>query len=153
MVTAGGVQTIEIKPTNSQAKITLGNGPNGLDALPSLGLTSGVVTTITTIPSTTSTLKSSYGLGLSSTLNLGSAANIAQAQAALKSAMGAIATIYLNQTTPPAPKAGANTSAQGKAPAYILAQLANYQAGLARLTGSSATGGSSGSSLASLFTA
>jgi hypothetical protein len=148
VVTTGGVQELQITPVNTGSTITLGAGPSGLNALPALGLTSGAITTVTTIKSKTSTLETSYGLNLPTTLNLNSAANIAAAKAALNSATGTVARIYLNMTTPPAPAAGSpNNSANGPVPAYLTAEIASYQSALQRLTGST----SSTYSIASLF--
>jgi hypothetical protein len=150
VVTNSGVQQLQITPNNAGASVTLGSGPNGLDALPALGLTSGIITSATTaIKSKTNTLQSSYGLNLPTTLNLDSPASIAAAQAALNSATGTLARIYLNLTTPPSAKtAGANHSANGPVPAYLTAEIASYQSALARLTGGST---STAGSLASLF--
>ena len=150
VVTNSGVQELQITPNNTGASVTLGSGPSGLDALPALGLTSGVITSATTTTtSKTNTLQSSYGLNLPTTLNLNSPANIAAAQAALTSATGTVARIYLNMTTPPTPKTngGANNSASGAVPAYLTAEIASYQNALERLTGSTQTS----YSIASLF--
>jgi hypothetical protein len=146
VTTLNGAQVLKITPANSSSQVTLGSGPAGQDALAGLGLSSGLITTTTTTASKTSTVKSSYGLNLPSNLSLTSAANIAAAKTALSAATGAIANIYLNMTTPPASKTGASSS--GKVPAYLSAELANYQAGLNRLIGGST---SSTTSLASLI--
>jgi hypothetical protein len=149
VVTSGGVQELQITPENAGAQVSLGGGPTGEDALPGLGLTAGLIANATTIKSKTNTLQSNYGLGLSTSLNLSSAANIAAAQAALTSATGAVARIYTNLITPPAPKTtgATNKSANGPVPAYLTAEIASYQSALARLTGSSSTT----NTLASLF--
>jgi hypothetical protein len=146
VVTTSTGQEIQIKPNNPSAKVTIGDGPAGEDALPGLGLTAGVITDTTTIASKTSTVKTSYGLNLPTTLNLNSSTNIAQANAALKAATGTVASIYLNLTTPPASKTGTTNSSNGAVPAYLKAEISNYQAGLSRLTGSSSTGSSTSSS-------
>ena len=154
VVTIGGVQELQIAPVNAGASVTLGSGPVGQDALAALGLTSGVITTATTaVKSKTNTLLSSYGLNLPTTLNLDSAANITAAEAALTSATGTVARIYLNLTTPPkARTAGANTSANGPVPKYLTAEIASYQNALARLGGGSSSGSSSsGLSIINLF--
>ncbi|HEX4181631.1 MAG TPA: hypothetical protein VHY34_00015 [Caulobacteraceae bacterium] len=143
-----GVQELQLTPTNAGASLSLGAGPNGKNALPGLGLTAGLVTNTTTIKSKTSTVQTSYGLNLPSTLNLSSAAGISAAQAALTSAMGTVARIYLNLTTPPStPTTGAG-STSGKVPAYLTTEIASYQSALARLTASS---GTTATSVASLF--
>ena len=150
VVTHNGVQELQISPVNSGATVTLGDGPTGKDALPALGLTSGVITTATTTKSKTNTLQSSYGLNLSSNLNLSSMANIAAAQAALTSATGTVARIYLNLTTPPTQKTpGSNNPTANQAPpAYLTAEIASYQSALARLTAGSS---STSTGIASLF--
>jgi hypothetical protein len=106
-----------------------------------------VVATATTTTSKTNTLQSSYGLNLPSTLNLTSAANIATATAALSSATGTVARIYLNMTTPPTSKTTTNPTGNLPVPAYLTAEIANYQSALVRLTGSTSTA----TSIASLF--
>lgn len=149
VVTTDGVQELEITPNYAGTTVTLGAGPAGLNALPALGLTSGIITSATTTTkSTTNSLQSSYGLNLPTTLNLNSAANISAAQAALTSATGTVARIYLNMTTPPPAKAGStNNSANGPVPAYLTAEIASYQSALERLTGST----QSSYSIVSLF--
>ena len=140
VVTSGGVQELQIAPVYAGASIALGAGPSGENALPALGLTGGVITTATTaIKSKTNTLQASYGLNLPTTLNLGSPANIATAQAALTSATGTVARIYLNMTTPPKSKTGSAGSTSGTVPAYLNAEIASYQSALQRLTGSTQT--------------
>jgi hypothetical protein len=150
VVTTGGVQQLQITPVNQTSTVTLGSGPNGLDALPALGLTPGILTTATTSTSKTNTLLASYGLNLPGNLNLSSTTNIAAAQAALSSATGTVARIYTNMTTPPTvKKTGAtNNSANGAVPAYLTAEIASYQSALARLTAGS---GTTATSIASLF--
>jgi hypothetical protein len=143
-----GVQELQITPTNAGASISLGAGPNGKNALPGLGLTAGLVTNTTTVKSKTSAVQTSYGLNLPSTLNLSTPAGIAAAQAALSSAVGTVARIYLNMTTPPSTTKTGVGSTTGTVPAYLTAEIANYQSALARLTGAS---GTSAISLASLF--
>jgi hypothetical protein len=150
VVDTGGVQELQIAPAYPGAQVSLGAGPTGQNALPGLGLTSGIIANVTTIKSTTSTVQTSYGLNLPSTLNLDSAANIAAAQAALTSATGTVARIYTNLTTPPAAKTtgATNTSANKAVPAYLTTEIANYQSALARLTASS---GTTATTIASLF--
>jgi hypothetical protein len=143
VITTGGVQHLQIAPENASAQVTLGYGPAGQDALAGIGLTAGLITNVTTVPSKTSSVQTSYGLNLPATLNLSSAANIATAQAALTSATGTIARIYTNLTTPPAAKThGANKSANAPVPKYLTAEIASYQSALARLQGSTSTSSS-----------
>ena len=95
-----------------------------------------------------------YGLGLSSTLNLSNASQISHAQATISAAMGVaygppIRTWSQASTPQTAAQqvAANNGSANNPVPAYLTDQLANLQAGLARLTGGSSSSGSTISSL------
>ena len=140
--TGGNVLSITQAATGQQVQLLA--GPDGQDALGSLGLTEGVVSskaakatalaptqTQGALPATTS-IKNGYSLQLPSDMNLNSPTAVKQAQSALANAISVIQGIYQNMTTPP-PSAAANSS--GAVPQYLIDQLANYQAGLARLTG------------------
>lgn len=153
--TINGQQTLSIKPAYAQAEIVLGAGPAGKNALATLGLPEGVLDQTNFINNQSVQADGGpkiYGLGLSSTLNLGSTAQIAHAQSVIAQAQGVVCNAYqalVAAATPknPAQQAAANNpSASNSVPAYLTAQLANLQAGLARLTG-----GSSSSSTASLL--
>ena len=79
-----------------------------------------------------------YGLGLSSTLNIDNAVQVSHARASVGAAMGVVRKAYqdlVNAATPQGTGA-AEHGKTGKVPAYLIAELANYRAGLARLTGS-----------------
>jgi hypothetical protein len=139
----GGVQQLEITPTSPASQITLEAGPPGQNALPALGLSEGLVTTNATAKAksastaggavATTSLKANYALGLESTINLNSASGIANALAQLGGAITSVKQIYTDMTTKPsATTAGVN----GPVPAYLTAEIANYQAALARLTSS-----------------
>jgi hypothetical protein len=138
LVTTGGVQRLKITPTSSGFQITLGAGPTGKDALQGLGLSAGLITDNATAKAKsaiavngarpTTTLKANYGLGLESTLNLSTSLGAANALAQLGGAIMTVKQIYSQMTTPPS----ANTS--GPVPAWLTAEIANYQAALARLT-------------------
>jgi hypothetical protein len=142
---AGGSQ-LSIAQAASGQPVQILAGPDGLDALGSLGLTAGVVSktaskatalarvqTQGSLPPTTS-LKNGYSLQLPSTLTLNTPADIKQAMATLANAINVVQGVYKNMITPP-PSAAAHTS--GTVPKYLSDQLANYQSGLARLSGSS----------------
>ncbi len=77
-------------------------------------------------------LKNGYSLNLSSLLNLDSPARATAAGAALSLAITTIKGIYSDMTTAPAV---GNGSSSGSVPAYLTNEIANYQAALARLTG------------------
>ncbi|HXQ09956.1 MAG TPA: hypothetical protein VN805_03045 [Caulobacteraceae bacterium] len=141
VVTANGVQQLEITPVSSSFQITLGAGPAGQDALPALGLTQGLVTDNATAKAKsaigvngarpTTTLKANYGLGLESSLSLNSKLDIANALAQLGGAITTVKQVYSQMTTPP------SVGVSGPVPAYLTAEIASYQAALARLTAGS----------------
>ena len=128
----------------------------GRDALGPLKLNAGEVTALAsstaTISSTSSVTKKPYSLSLSSNLNLGSANAIKQAQASLTNAQSVLKSIYLDMNTKPSTASSASKSSSGKVPAYLTAEISNYQSGLARLEGATSTSStSSGVTLASLI--
>jgi hypothetical protein len=61
--------------------------------------------------------------------------------------MGVVQQAYQSLVSPPtlASEEAAKAQSSGTAPAYLTAELANYQAGLKRLTGGSSSGSSSAS--------
>jgi len=145
VTTIGGQSSLSIAPSYAGATVTLGAGPDGKNALTTLGLMEGVLSqTVTNKGVTTAADGGStiYGLGLSSTLNIDSAAQISHALASISSAMGVVRTAYQDLVTAATPKSAASTAAAagktGTVPAYLTSQIANLQAGLARLTGTSA---------------
>ncbi|HZZ66860.1 MAG TPA: hypothetical protein VFE18_01685 [Phenylobacterium sp.] len=144
--TATGAQTLTIKPAYAQATVTLGAGPAGKDALSTLGLPQGMLNQTVTSNNVTSPADGGsaiFGLGLSSTMSLDSPAQITQATASIGAAMGVVRQAYQSIVTAEQPKLPGGQSAavaaaaanSGTVPAYLTAQLANLQAGLARLTG------------------
>ncbi len=142
-----GVKSLRIAPLNPRMTIEIGAGAGGKDALPTLGLAPGVIraTVTTTTSAGTQTLPADgksmlYGLGLDSNLSLANAAQISHAQSELATAMGVIRKAYQALVAAATPQTAQTAAAKagkatGPAPAYLTAQIANYQAGLARLTG------------------
>jgi hypothetical protein len=137
--TANGVQ-LQIQPLDSFSTVVLAGGPAGSDALAGLGLKAGILykTQTTKGPSVPADGKGPiYGLGLSPTLSLGTAAGISQAKAQLTAAMSVIKNAYQALKTAATPAnvlALQKAQVSGQAPAYLTAQIASYQAALARLT-------------------
>jgi hypothetical protein len=80
-----------------------------------------------------------YGLGLPHDLKLDSLQDMAHAAAEIAAAMGVIRTAYKDLKAAASPKTpeqkAATAAATGKVPAYLTAQIANYQAALDRLGG------------------
>lgn len=142
-----GVKSLTIKPQNPRQIVEIGAGPVGKNALVTLGLTEGVIrSTVTTTTNGVTTSAPAdgksmlYGLGLDSTLNLSNAAQISHAQAQIATAMGVIRKAYQGLVAAATPASAQTLAAKaakasGPVPAHLTAQLANYQAGLARLTG------------------
>lgn len=120
-----GFQRLSIVARDGVKGAVLTAGETGRDALAGLGLSQGYVGR-TTGDDVTKT----FGMGLPTSLNLNDAAAVKTAGEKLQAAMKAVRDAYRGL----APES--NTPAvTGSAPAYLTAQLANYQAALARLTG------------------
>jgi hypothetical protein len=143
-MTISGVTQLQIKPIDERRPIELQGGPPGRDALSSLGIAEGLVTTDALTAKShatgsqpvgaiaaTNKLKGYYSLQLPSSLTLTSANEIKQAQSALQLALSTVRTIYGDMTTVPA----VDTTKSGPVPTYITKQAQQYQAALDRLTG------------------
>lgn len=131
----GEYDNLQIKPRSPRHTIELISGETGRDLLETLGLVEGTVRTVEKdrkgkeiVPDGGKT----YGLKLARDLVLTSKAEIKRARDELNTARNTIRMAYrdlANALNPPAKPAA------GPAPAHLQAQLANYQAGLARLGG------------------
>lgn len=138
IVREDGVERLKITARTGQA-VRIEAGRSGVDALPALGLDSGIIASATVARGGVKT----FGLALSAQdLKLGTAAEIARTKAEL-SAAGSIvrqayeSLLYRNAKEPTAAEKALEERRQnvGAAPAYLTAQLANYQAALTRLRG------------------
>lgn len=136
IVKENGVERIKITPRAGQA-LQVDAGRADRDALPALGLTQGI---IAETGGGRAALKT-YGLGLVG-LKLDSPAAIASAKAELSAAISIVRVAYDALLNPNAKPLSAEEQAlqarrqnMGAAPEYYSAQLANYQAALARLGG------------------
>lgn len=142
------------------AKINIIPGDGSRDALKGLGMDANMIvddSTSTSSSSSSSTTSSGvpsladiankknnsssdtppetvFGLGLSNTLHLTDKKSAKYALAQIDSALGAIRDMYRKLNPDPVIEALKKQKAAGPAPAYLQAQLANYQAGLARVT-------------------
>ena len=164
-----GEQQLKLAPVNPRTQVQLIAGPQGTDALASLGLTEGVITnppansstsssssTSSTSSTSSSHSKPSFSLGLPSTLALDTPADALAASKALAAAIATVKNGYTVLSAPPASKTAAKS---GPVPTYLTNELANYQAGLNRLTGgasassstTSTTGTDPNSALLGLF--
>ena len=136
---------LTIKPINDRDTLELFGGPPGKDALNFLGLPEGIVRN-TTIDKNGKTVPTDgkgqiYGLSLDDSLNLDTTGALSHVAAELATAQGVIRQAYKDlqdAATPDAVKAAqkaAKAAATGAVPAYLTAQIANYTAGLKKLTG------------------
>jgi hypothetical protein len=131
-----GTTQLKIVPTYGGINVEVGPGPLGKDALPTLGLSEGVINLLTTKNGLSAPADGGakiYGLGLSSNLNLNDPGQITHALAQVSASMAVVRTAYrdLSNLENPPPKTG---SSSGGVPTYLTNQIANLQAGLARLT-------------------
>ena len=136
-LTVNGRSQLRITPANASSDIQIIAGPVGRNALDSLGLQEGVIDKSITNPATPKVGQpqatgKTYGLSLPSDLSIDNG-NAKAAQQVLLAAVTKISGIYRDMTTNVA--APTNSSASGEVPAYLTAQIANYQAALTRLTG------------------
>jgi hypothetical protein len=161
-------QALEITASPG-ATISLNSGPAASDALGRLGITPGVITAPakSSSSSTGSTSASSssssspstaakpvYGLQLDTSIDLSSSGDAGVAKISLQNVLNTIQNIYQETNTPAGSTSTSQTSSQssGQAPAYLTAQVANYNLGLTLLGDSTSSSSSSTSgSLASLI--
>jgi len=141
-----GQRQLKIEPATANSVITFGAGPGDKNALPQLGLPEGVVRLTTTDKSGVTRPADGkanlYGLSLPANLNLNDDAQVSHALAEIAGAQGVIRNAYKDMVTDATPLAQRNaakaaTTASGSVPAYLKAQISNYQAALDRLTGGS----------------
>lgn len=121
-----GFQRLSIVARDGVKGAVLTSGETGRDALAGLGLSPGYVG-----QGVGDNVTRTFGMGLPNTLNLNDAAAVKTAGEKLQAAMKAVRDAYRAL----APESKTSTSGSGQAPAYLTAQLANYQAALARLGG------------------
>jgi len=124
--TTGGVQRLSIMAKDGKTGAVLTSGETGRDALAGLGLSPGFIG----VSGSTDGTKRTFGLGLPSNLTLTDAASMKTTGEKLQAALKVVRDAYREL----APKT-ASSAANGPVPAYLTAQLANYQAALSRLTG------------------
>jgi hypothetical protein len=135
---SNGVNELQISAAQAKDQISIGAGPPGANALVALGLSEGVITQnalSTKVVSKTNSVKSSpYALGLPSTLDLSSAANIKTAQTDIAAAIKVVQQAYSDLTTPPKKTPPSHGTASAKALAAINSHTSNYINALARLS-------------------
>lgn len=136
--TVNGQSQLKIAPLNNRTTVQLIAGPTGQDALAPLGLASGEITlddsAVDSSGKATGKTNSVLGLNLSANLNLNSASAIKAASSALSLSIAKVENLYQDLVKP---ATSTTSSSSGTVPAYLTAQIANYQLALSRLTGSS----------------
>ena len=137
VVSDGDVRKLQIRPQNSRSSLEILGGKGGLDALEALGLHEGFVRTNVSkdgqmVPGDGGSPM--YGLKMPRDLSLSTKEDIKAAIDKLTMSMSVLRTAFrdLEQGMKPASE---KKKATGEVPAYLKNQLANYQAGLNRLTG------------------
>ena len=135
---------LKIEPAYPGAVVQFGPGKGDQNALPQLGIPEGVVRATTTNSAGQTKPADGkpnlYGLSLDSNLNLSDADQVSHALAVLANAQGVIRQAYKDLVTAATPKSAQNQAKAAAAsassvPAYMTAQISNYQAALDRLTG------------------
>jgi hypothetical protein len=153
----GGYIELDSQPGTDDTPYTEQDNNGGVDVLGALGLSAGVIRTVSTVNGLTDIKQlREYGLDLPTNLNLSTTADAQHASNAIQAAMFAVQSAYKDLVTPPtlaSEQAAAQQSSGGTVPTYLTNEIANYSAGLARLTaGQNTTASSSASgSILSLF--
>lgn len=124
--TTGGFQRLSITAKDGKTGAVLTSGETGRDALAGLGLSSGYIGMSGSGDGT----KRTFGLALPGNLSLNDATAIKTAGEKIQAALKAVRDAYREL----APKTD-TAATSGPVPAYLTAQLANYQAALSRLGG------------------
>ncbi|MGZ9098259.1 MAG: transcriptional regulator [Brevundimonas sp.] len=119
------LQRLSIMPREGRAGAILSSGETGRDALAALGLSAGIVA-----PKPDADDIKTFALALPASLSLAGSEKITATVEVLRAAMRAVRDAY--RALAPGSSKPAIT---GEAPAYLTAQLANYQAALSRLGG------------------
>ncbi len=139
-MTLNGQQQLRIAPANASSSIRIEAGPADQDALSSLGLKEGLISSTATgaAPTTlggvkvTSNIKSHYSVTVPASLSLATTTDIAATAKSLSTAIADVQSIYSDMTTAKTTTTGATG---GTVPAYLTAQIANYKLALSRLGG------------------
>lgn len=129
VVPSNGYNQLKIAPASTSTTLTLVAGPDGQDALKGLGLSPTLLSTAKNSTKTPTAVP--YGLGLTGSYSLADAASAKAAFQALAEAVTTVHTAYDDMSKPPTTPGKTG----GTVPAYLTAQIAQYQQALARLGG------------------
>ena len=139
---ANGGEALKIA-VNNGVSANLIAGPANSDALGRLGLAAGTIANAPSTTSSSSTSSSSassqvFGLGFSGTMDISTSTDAGAAGAQLQNILTNIRNAYRTSNAPPAASASTNTQT-GPAPAYLTAQVANYQLALSMFPGANSS--------------
>lgn len=142
VVSNGNSRVLKISPASNTSTIEVVAGKGGTDVLKSIGLAGGVVRATKTDDGKTVSADGSgpmYGLQLPPELDLTTEAGRKNANMVITRAMSQIRTAYREVADTAMGIKSDTGSGSGKTngtvPAYLTAQISNYQAALSRLTG------------------
>lgn len=138
LVTDGDTRRLQIRPANDRSTVQILGGAGGRDALEALGLQEGYIRATrrtedgATVPA--DGRGPIYALKMARDLRISGKGDIKTTLDELSLAMSTIRSAYRRMQGEGDPKS-ASAKPAGEVPAYLRAQVANYQAGLDRLTG------------------
>jgi hypothetical protein len=142
--TSGNSRVLKISPASNTSTLEIVAGKGGTDVLKALGLAGGVVRNTKEDDGKTVSADGSgpvYGLQLPPEMDLTTDAGRKAATAVITRAMSQVRTGYRDIADTAMGITNSTTATSGKTdgtvPAYLTAQIANYQAALNRLTGGS----------------
>jgi hypothetical protein len=145
MASSGNSRSLRISPSQTTSTVEILAGKGGADVLESLGLKAGIVRNTKVDHGVTVSADGKgpiYGLSLDTSLDLTAETGRAAASSAMTKAIASVRNAYreMADTANGVKRADATASSgatTGTVPAYLTAQIANYQAALTRLTGGS----------------
>jgi hypothetical protein len=138
VVSDGDNRVLKISPARDNAVVEVMPGKGGKNVLDALGLAEGMVRKTEFIDGKARTVAPGgeiYGLGLKTDIDLSDKDAIKRAMDVLSASLGKIRTVYRDLEAAAKPKSATTPDVSGPVPAYLSAQIANYQAGLNRLMG------------------
>jgi hypothetical protein len=138
VVSDGDNRVLKISPARDNAIVEVMPGKGGKNVLDALGLAEGMVRKTEFVDGKARTVAPGgeiYGLGLKTDIDLSDKDAIKRAMDVLGASLGKIRTVYRDLEAAAKPKSATTPNVSGPVPAYLTAQIANYQAGLNRLMG------------------
>jgi hypothetical protein len=142
VMTVDGGKRLQVRPLTNRNLVELVSGPDGKDALKSLGLPEGVIRGTTVARGGKLAPGDGgypiYGLKMNGKINLDDTGEINHAAAELAGAITVLRTAYreLRDAATPGTVKAAQAAGGGTVPAYLKKQISNYQDALSKLTGS-----------------